>query len=225
MASKKDKASAKAADPAENEAQFLSLLAAQKHDNGDAILVPTSHTMQRFIVARKFDVKAAVEQYVGAQKWRRDFKLEGITGPDPNEHIFTALCPHRNHKYAKDGCPVYVEKLGLMPVMKLLKYVDPPTILRRQVRQMEIAATRMAKSSARMGKIVSQHYYIGDLAGLKFPPKIALKIFGDATSLEEGCALMSLSISLAFDRPVKNSIDTLHRESVTTPRPAARSSW
>eukprot|EP00042_Codosiga_hollandica_P012940 m.29445 g.29445 ORF g.29445 m.29445 type:complete len:129 (-) comp40552_c0_seq1:659-1045(-) len=82
---------------------------------GADVPVPTEHVAARFIRARKGDIPAAVEQYRTMCQWRLDQHVEGITGPDLDETIYTATCPHRNHGYTKQGLPVYVEVLPASP--------------------------------------------------------------------------------------------------------------
>ncbi len=50
------------------EEQFATQLAAYKHVEGDAIAVPDTYKMQRFLRARKHNIAKAVEQYAEGKK-------------------------------------------------------------------------------------------------------------------------------------------------------------
>lgn len=65
-------------------------------------------TALQFLRARKGNVPAAVKQYLECAAWRKNNNLDDGTflNPDENEAIYRSLCPHRNHKYDKQGHPV-----------------------------------------------------------------------------------------------------------------------
>eukprot|EP00042_Codosiga_hollandica_P012941 m.29452 g.29452 ORF g.29452 m.29452 type:complete len:256 (-) comp40552_c0_seq2:137-904(-) len=152
---------------------------------GADVPVPTEHVAARFIRARKGDIPAAVEQYRTMCQWRLDQHVEGITGPDLDETIYTATCPHRNHGYTKQGLPVYVELTGQIKLPVVLKYLTAEKLIRRHIRQQEIATSRMAKSSARLGRNVDRQFIILDLAGLSMVPNsTGMDVFKECTRID-----------------------------------------
>lgn len=69
--------------------------------------------------------------YVAAELWRHSHGCETIVGPDPNEHVYHAMCPHANHKFDKLGRPIYIEKTGLIRLPKLLKILSADQLITR----------------------------------------------------------------------------------------------
>ena len=115
-------------------------------------------------------VTAAVQQYLEAEAW---FLAEGVAGilvDDPNEPVYAALCPHRNHGIDRQGRPVYIEHTGRMRVGTLLKHLTQDDLVRRHIRQQEIARQRMRESAAALGRPVEKQVCILDMAGLSLAP-------------------------------------------------------
>lgn len=137
-----------------------------RYENGDPIEVPDDDTIHRFLRARKGDAVEAANQYIDTQRWRRAEHVDGILEVDPNECIYHGLCPHRNHCYDKLGRPVYIEQSGRIKLPKLLKYLPADVLIRRHVRQQEVAVSRMKKSSEKHGKLIENQLIILDLADM-----------------------------------------------------------
>mmetsp|Transcript_23385 Transcript_23385/g.34902 ORF Transcript_23385/g.34902 Transcript_23385/m.34902 type:complete len:308 (-) Transcript_23385:171-1094(-) len=162
----------------------LSLTVDEKKENGGN---PDDATVRRFLRARKGDVSAAVEQYIGAERF---FQERGcptliLTNPDPAEACYNAYCPARNFGFDKEGRPVYIEKTGLVNVPTLTKVRTPYDLVHRHVRQQEIAAYRMRQSSKERGTVVENQIIIYDLKGLPLRP--------DATSMSLMKAVLTVS--------------------------------
>lgn len=150
------------------------------------ILPPSEHEMMRFLRARKLDVAAAVTQYVDCVAWRAATVSPDILGPDPNEPVYAAICPHANHKFDKQGRPIYIEKTGLIDLPKLLKHVNAETLVRRHVRQQEIAMQRMREESARRGTVVEKQLIILDLKGLSLlPNQTGISVFKECIRIDQ----------------------------------------
>lgn len=92
---------------------------------------PDGAAAQRFLRARKGNAQEAAKMYVEAELFRHSMGNERIFEPDPNEHIYRAMCPHANHKFDKKGRPIYMEKTGLIRLPKLLKLVTPEQLIVR----------------------------------------------------------------------------------------------
>lgn len=145
------------------------------HEEALAALPPSSatpdhDTVARFLRARKMKVDKAVRQYLDAEAWFQAEGVEGITEADPNEPVYAAMCPHRSHGYDKKGRPLYIEHTGRMRVGKMLQFLDQDDLVRRHIRQQEIARCRMRKRSAKLGRTVDQQVVIMDMANLSMAP-------------------------------------------------------
>ena len=195
-----------AADAASSiEATFTEQLAHHTHDDGSVIAVPDGPAIHRFVRARKGDVSAAVLQYANTARWRRAERVDSITEPDLEEPIYQAICPHRNHglvmacgpnqllitqqtrcRYDKQGRPVYIELTGRIKVPKLLEYLTPEKLVRRHVRQQEIATARMKKQSEKLGRLIETQICILDLTDLSMVPnKTAMQIFKETIDIDQ----------------------------------------
>jgi len=153
--------------------EFRALLATKQTELASlpaASAAPDDQCAGRFLRARKMRVTAAVQQYLEAEAW---FLAEGVAGilvDDPNEPVYAALCPHRNHGIDRQGRPVYIEHTGRMRVGTLLKHLTQDDLVRRHIRQQEIARQRMRESAAALGRPVEKQVCILDMAGLSLAP-------------------------------------------------------
>jgi hypothetical protein len=55
--------------------------------------------------------------------------------PETHEHVYRAICPHRNHRHDKMGRPIYIEHSGRIRVAHLLKHRTAEDLIRRHIRQ------------------------------------------------------------------------------------------
>ena len=99
------------ADAASIEAAFAEQLTQHTHEDGSAIAVPGSPAIHRFVRARKGDVSAAALQYANTARWRLAERVDSITEPDPEEPIYQAVCPHRNHGLAPTRATILLAHL------------------------------------------------------------------------------------------------------------------
>jgi hypothetical protein len=80
----------------------------------------TDYYFSRFLVARKWDVKASTELFVNAMKLRETENIDSILETFPKEFWYktiieywpTSISP-TNPLCAKDGCPVMYERIGM----------------------------------------------------------------------------------------------------------------
>lgn len=144
-------------------------------------------TLLRFLRARKYDVDAAIDQYMKMLEWRRDAKVDGILlVPDPNEHLFQNVCPHRHHGFDREGHPVYVERTGLIRLCDLTKHMPEDEIVRRHIRYMESVVRRFINQSQNMGEYLGKQVMIHDLAGMKYTIETAgMRAFRQTTHIDQ----------------------------------------
>jgi len=98
----------------------------------------------RFLVARKWDMKASVELFVNAMKLRKEEDVDNILETFPHEFWYktvteywpTSISPLKFH-IAKDGCPVMYERIGLVQP-KLAELIPMDVLVRHHIYNVEI---------------------------------------------------------------------------------------
>ncbi|EGD73871.1 hypothetical protein PTSG_05566 [Salpingoeca rosetta] len=104
---------------------------------------PTIATIMRFVRARKYDVEAAVQQFVDAEVWYHENDVASALDTDPDEEVYQAFCPVAPEGFDKHGRPIYWERTGEIRLPKVLKLLTEEKLVRRHVRQQENAVRRM----------------------------------------------------------------------------------
>ncbi len=80
----------------------------------------------------------------------------------------------------------------------MLKHLTPAHLIRRHIRQQEIATSRMRKSSERLGTNIDRQIIIMDLSGLSLSPnKTALDVFRATVDIDK-------AFSVFFDALARN---------------------
>jgi hypothetical protein len=119
-------------------------------------------------------------------EWRAQNVPSSVLDPDPSEHIYSATCPHSNHKFSKEGYPIFIEKTGLISLPKLLQHRTPEQLVTRHVRQQEIAMKRMQEESERRGTVVDKQLIILDLKGLSLlPNQTGISVFKETIRIDQ----------------------------------------
>jgi hypothetical protein len=152
-----------------------------------ALDVTFEWTLLRFLRARKYDLDAAIEMYLKMLEWRIENKVdEMLATPDPREHVFQCVCPHRNHGVDREGHPVYFERTGMIRVGDLLKHMDEMDIVWRHVRMMEYMAQRTIAQSQQTDKYIGKSVMILDLTGMRYTIETAgMRAFRRTTHIDQ----------------------------------------
>jgi hypothetical protein len=65
--------------------------------------------------ARKMDIAESLKMLASIKEFRLEYKCDNIVDlADPLEPIYQHMCPHGFHNFSKAGCPIYVERTGLI---------------------------------------------------------------------------------------------------------------
>ncbi|KAL6178346.1 hypothetical protein ACLB2K_049864 [Fragaria x ananassa] len=97
------------------------------------------HTLLRFLRMRDFDLAKAKEAFLTYLKWREDYKVDAI----PKEFKFEEYesvkkCyPHGFHGVDRYGRPVYIERIGMVDLNKLLQVTTLERFTRYHVSEQE----------------------------------------------------------------------------------------
>jgi len=120
-------------------------------------------------------------------KWRMDEKVDDILlADDVNEAVYQAICPHKHHRFDKQGRPVYMEKTGVINMPLLLKHVTERDLVVRHVRSMEQIMRRMKESSKTTTTNVEKQVVIVDLKGLAMSvDRVGLRVFKKTIQIDQ----------------------------------------
>eukprot|EP00602_Paraphysomonas_sp_CaronLab_P003355 CAMPEP_0185021898 /NCGR_PEP_ID=MMETSP1103-20130426/4599_1 /TAXON_ID=36769 /ORGANISM="Paraphysomonas bandaiensis, Strain Caron Lab Isolate" /LENGTH=247 /DNA_ID=CAMNT_0027553681 /DNA_START=240 /DNA_END=983 /DNA_ORIENTATION=- len=100
--------------------------------------------------------------------------LTAATIEDPNELVYTELCPHTLYGFDKSGRPVYWEKTGVISqnLKQLKTRVDIDTLVDRHIRIQTLTEIRQKYSSEKLGHPVEMSVIVFDLANVKKVPDL-----------------------------------------------------
>ncbi|CEM11680.1 unnamed protein product [Vitrella brassicaformis CCMP3155] len=132
----------------------------------------------RFLRARKFDLDKSLIMIKNYIKWREEFGVDRIVneGEFPETRVIRKFYPHGYHGVAKDGRPIYVERIGSIDVASLLENCNFERLLEYWVQDYEkLLEVRFPACSVKSGKRISQSLTVLDLSGL------GLRHFGTQT--------------------------------------------
>ncbi|XP_010527238.1 PREDICTED: phosphatidylinositol/phosphatidylcholine transfer protein SFH9-like isoform X2 [Tarenaya hassleriana] len=99
------------------------------------------HTMLRFLKARRFDLDKAMQMWEDMLKWREENRVDSIIQDfvyDEYEEV-QRYYPHGYHGVDRKGQPLYIEQLGKINPIKLMKVTTVDRFLRYHVQSFEKA--------------------------------------------------------------------------------------
>ncbi|OQO08138.1 hypothetical protein B0A48_06932 [Cryoendolithus antarcticus] len=130
-----------------------------------------THTMLRFLRARKFNVELSRTMFVDAEKWRAGFGggLDKLvpTFEYPEKSQMFKYYPQYYHKTDKDGRPLYIEELGNIDLGAMRKITTDERMLQNLVVEYEkMADPRLPACSRKAGHLLETSCSILDLKGV-----------------------------------------------------------
>jgi hypothetical protein len=160
------------AQPHITEWELKSELAREVRDDDRAV--------ERFLIARKFDINAALQMWLDAMKWRDDLKLDTVLHhPHPNLlEIRAAMDNHCEHKFDNFGRPIYIEWVGKLDVNKVLPTFNMDHVMEYQFHATEFRRKVLfPRGAALTGKPVDQIVSIVDLKGIEFGKHLTKPVY------------------------------------------------
>ncbi|XP_022965058.1 phosphatidylinositol/phosphatidylcholine transfer protein SFH11 isoform X2 [Cucurbita maxima] len=97
------------------------------------------HTLLRFLRMRDFDTTAAKDMFLKFIKWREDFRTDAISKGfkfEEKEEV-KKWYPHGFHGVDKYGRPIYIERLGMVDLNKLLQVTTLERFVKYHVYEQE----------------------------------------------------------------------------------------
>ncbi|XP_022923475.1 phosphatidylinositol/phosphatidylcholine transfer protein SFH11 isoform X1 [Cucurbita moschata] len=97
------------------------------------------HTLLRFLRMRDFDTTAAKDMFLKFIKWREDFRTDALSKGfkfEEKEEV-KKWYPHGYHGVDKYGRPIYIERLGMVDLNKLLQVTTLERFVKYHVYEQE----------------------------------------------------------------------------------------
>ncbi|KAF8423845.1 putative phosphatidylinositol transporter [Tirmania nivea] len=128
-----------------------------------------THTLLRFLRARKFDLYLSKHMFIDCEKWRKEFHVDDIVKNFvyvEKPEVFKYY-PQFYHKTDKDGRPVYIEKLGKIDLTAMYKITTAERMLQNLVLEYErLADPRLPACSRKTGQLIETCCTVMDLKGV-----------------------------------------------------------
>lgn len=149
--------------------------------------VASDQTLTRFLRARKFDVKGALEQYSAWREWlkKENVALMHTQEPKCSAKLRRLYVVTTGPGYDREGHPLFIERMGAahMPSLRALTNVDE--YVQHHIWICEQAMLRCNEQSERLGRPVCKVTWICDMAGLGMQHRHGLDFFGGASAVDE----------------------------------------
>ncbi|XP_061357779.1 phosphatidylinositol/phosphatidylcholine transfer protein SFH11 [Gastrolobium bilobum] len=97
------------------------------------------HTLLRFLRMRDFDMSKSKDMFQHYLKWREDFQVDTLAKEFKfTEYTEVKKCyPHGYHGVDRDGRPVYIERIGMVDLDKLMQVTTLERFIKYHVSEQE----------------------------------------------------------------------------------------
>ncbi|XP_019155894.1 PREDICTED: phosphatidylinositol/phosphatidylcholine transfer protein SFH11 isoform X4 [Ipomoea nil] len=97
------------------------------------------HTLLRFLRMRDYDMVKAKEMFLNYLKWREEFRVDAICKEFKYEEYreVKGLYPHGFHGVDRYGRPIYIDRVGMVDINKLLEVTTIERFVKYHVSEQE----------------------------------------------------------------------------------------
>lgn len=146
-------------------------------------------TLYRFLNAKKWDLNKAVTQYKAHLAWRKEFKYDALRQwADENKEtcdLIAGLAPFSHHGFDREGNPVYVSQMGVIPAKRFSKLVKQTDYTRYHAWRISEIFSLCREQSIVLEKPIFQCIIIVDVKGATFESRYFAPYFQETSRLDE----------------------------------------
>jgi hypothetical protein len=147
----------------------------------------TEAALVAFLRAKGNDVAIASKAFREAIEWRHTYGADTLLRDFVPPKVYLDYFPGGNHRYCKDGTPLFVGRDGKIDVAGLLQSLSRDVVLKCHVYSLEVSWAKFLDECSKQEKIIDGITYIVDLEGLgmKDVSSEATALKGEMSRIEE----------------------------------------
>ena len=166
----------------------------QRSDFSPALYSPSTQPsnwsdslLYRFLCARKGNVDAAADMFIGYCAWRERYGVDDLARqqPMPFDDLIESMLAHRLHGLDKDGRVIYFQRTGLIPAADFLARVNDDVLVLTHTHFVERCLIALQAASVARGQRISKLVNVIDTTGLTLSHARMIKIFRYTTYIDQ----------------------------------------
>lgn len=140
----------------------------------------------RFMIARKYDIDAAVKQLAQTLAWRAAFGVDELSSlpREPGFPLLMGVCSADFHGYDLCGRPIFINNSGQVIVEHFASNLSDECTVITHVHMMESTLAQMEQQSIKLGKRVDKLVTVQHLGGLTLAHRKLAHIFTNCNIID-----------------------------------------